>query len=179
MILIRPETANDHAKVRRVTTEAFSASEFGYNGEADLVERLRACECVLSFVAMDKNEIVGHILFTPASIKNNTKELCGMALGPMAVAPSHQNTGIGASLIRFGLQRLSSDDCPFVIVLGHTEYYPRFGFKRAKNFGIAHGFSGIPQDVFFINILNQDSVQTISNGVAFYLPDFGTQHDGT
>ncbi len=69
-----------------------------------------------------------------------------MGLAPMAVAPDCQRRGIGTLLVQAGLNELSQSGCPIVVVLGHPEYYPRFGFVPAAELGITHGFEGIPQD---------------------------------
>ena len=72
----------------------------------------------------------------------------GAALGPMAVRPDHQRRGIGAALIEAGMTRLAASGCPFVVVLGHTEYYPRFGFVPAPPLGIRCEWDTVPDDVF-------------------------------
>lgn len=115
MIVIREEEYEDREAVHRLNIAAFN------NGpEADLVDKLRvSCKDYLSFVAIEDNTIVGHILFTPATV-----ERCfsvGMGLAPMAVLPSHQRKGIGSQLVRYGLGFLRKSACPFVIVLGHPK----------------------------------------------------------
>ncbi|MBU2623130.1 MAG: N-acetyltransferase, partial [Proteobacteria bacterium] len=101
--------------------------------EADIVDKLRqACPDFISLVAEDGKIIVGHILFTPVVIEESERKLQGMGLAPMAVMPERQRQGIGTKLIKRGLELLKEQGCPFVVVLGHPEYYPRFGFEPAS-----------------------------------------------
>ena len=179
MISIRAETINDLDAIRNVTIQAFTDSDFGHNGEAELIELFRAnCEKMLSLVACSNDTIVGHILFTPVVIRAG-KEFQAMALGPMAVATDYQKTGIGSKLVRSGLEQLTMDGCPFVVVLGHPEYYPRFGFLPASQFDVSHGFAGIPQNVFFIKFLDPTASESVANGAVYYRSEFGPQHEGT
>ncbi len=180
MISIRAETPEDYDAIRQLIVDAFSACELGYNGEADLVDQLRnECDSLLAFVAIDGDAIVGHIFFSPVSVQLANGMVHGMGLAPMAVRPNRQQTGIGTALVESGLKHLTEIGCSFVVVLGHPEYYPRFGFWPAREHGLTHGFDGIPQDVFFINILDQNAVQSLANGTAIYLPAFGPQRNGT
>jgi len=180
MVSIRTETASDHDAVRRLIRDAFSDCLLGHNGEADLVEVLRKnCDELLALVAVDKDTVVGHILFSPVSIRTASGVLQGMGLAPMAVAPSRQNTGIGTTLVESGLQRLVANGCPFVVVLGHPHYYPRFGFVPASQRRLSHGLDGIRQDGFFVKVLDPEVVQSMANGTAIYRPEFGPQRDGT
>jgi len=77
------------------------------------------CDEVLSLVVVDSEEIVGHILFSPATIEGNHRTVSGMALGPMAVPPEHQLQSIGSAPVKHGLASLHQHSCPFVIVVGH------------------------------------------------------------
>ena len=177
MITIRTETADDIDAIRAVVVDAFTASEFGHSGEAELVDQLRAnCDEVLSLVAVDGELIKGHAIFSPATIQVAAQKINGMGLGPMSVAPEFQRTGIGKALIETGFAKLSEQGCPFVLVLGHPEYYPRFGFEPASQYEVTHGFAGIPQEVFFIKLLSDEKKQSITSGKAFYREEFGTQH---
>jgi len=174
--MIRPEAREDHDAVRRVIVDAFAHSEFGYHGEADIVDRVRdECAEVLSLVATDAERIVGHILFSPVAIHTADKVVRGMGLAPMAVSPDHQQMGIGTALVETGLRQLDHAGCPFVVVLGHPAYYPRFGFLPAARYGISHRFVGIPQDVFFVRGLKSDVLETIRDGTASYRHEFGAQ----
>ncbi len=177
---IRPETRDDHSAVRRVILNAFTDCEFGQSGEADLVDQLRGnYEDILSLVATDNDAIIGHILFSPVSVLTASGVVQGMGLAPMAVAPNRQRAGVGTALVDLGLEQLAADGCSFVVVLGHPNYYARFGFHPGAQHELSHGFDGIPQDVFFVNVLKPDGVQSFENGSAIYRPEFGPQLDGT
>lgn len=180
MISTRPETQDDHDAIRGIIVDAFTDCEFGHNGEADLIDQLRNnCDDLLALVATDNDSIVGHILFSPVTVRSASGVVQGMGLAPMAVAPNRQQTGIGTALVESGLQQLAVDRCPFVVVLGHPSYYPRFRFQPGAQHKISHGFEGIPQEVFFVNVLDQNVVQSIANGTAIYRSEFGPQQDGT
>ena len=173
---IRPETLGDRDSIRRVTIDAFSSCEFGHNGEADLVDLLREnCPEIRSLVATANGLVVGHILFSPVTVRRADDVIHGMGLAPMAVAPDHQRRGVGTALVETGLKQLAAAKCPFVVVIGHPQYYPRFGFVPAADYGIAHGFAGIPQSVLFIRFFDSDIALKIRNGILHYRHEFGSQ----
>ena len=131
-ILIREERPADHAAVRRINDIAF-----GQPQEGELVDALRAnCPEVLSLVAEQDGVLLGHIMFSPCVLDPEGVAKAGMGLAPMAVLPAHQRRGIGSQLVAQGLATLRAADCAYVIVLGHPEYYPRFGFVPASRFGV-------------------------------------------
>ena len=144
MTTIRPERLHDVAAVRAVNEAAF-----GQATEAAIVDSIRAAcpECV-SLVATDMGQIVGHILLSPVSTSCESGSSPGMALGPMAVVPERQRQGIGSQLVQAAVAALRERSCPFIIVLGHPEYYPRFGFQPASQYGLACQWDGIPDNVF-------------------------------
>ncbi len=177
MLAIKEEAKADSDAIRQVTIAAFASSEFGHNGEADLVDELRSkCNDRLSLVAFDDDVLVGHILFTPVLIRTSHDEVHGMGLAPMSVLPSHQRSGVGSALISAGLKRLAASGNLFTVVAGHLTYYPRFGFLPASDFEILHGFEGMPQDIFFIHANSADTLDLLAGGAAYYHPVFGPQH---
>jgi putative acetyltransferase len=163
---LRKEQPQDIPIIHQVNKRAF-----GQLLEADLVDRLRRnCNDLLSLVAVVGNEIVGHILFSPVTVEGEETMAEGMGLAPMAVLPEYQRQGIGSKLVRAGIARLASSGCGFVIVLGHADYYPRFGFEPASRYGIRSEWE-VPDDAFMIVVLNESVMQGIS-GVARYRPEF-------
>jgi putative acetyltransferase len=167
MITIRPERPDDDgSQVRRINELAF-----GQPAEADLVETLRrTCADALSLVAEDEG-VVGHILFTPVTVESAGERVVGMGLAPMAVLPERQRTGIGSQLVTRGLEILRDRRCPFVVVVGHPEYYPRFGFEPASRHGLASQWDGMP-DAAFMAVILDPAVMAGVSGVAKYRDEF-------
>ena len=166
MITIRPESPEDASAVRRLNELAF-----GQPAEADLVEKLRAaCGDALSLVAV-ADDVVGHILFTPVVVESASRRLVGMGLAPMAVLPDRQRQGIGSQLVRRGVDILRERGCPFVVVVGHPEYYPRFGFEPASAHALVSQWDGIPDAAFMVLILDDHAMAGVG-GVARYRGEF-------
>jgi putative acetyltransferase len=167
LITVRPEEPEDRAAVRAVNERAFGCAE-----EADVVDRLRErCEGLLSLVATRHDRVVGHILFSPASIDGPSGPLELMGLAPMAVLPECQRQGVGSALVETGLAILRERGCPAVIVLGHPEYYPRFGFAPASRRGIGCQWPGLPDEAFMIVVFDERAMKGVS-GVARYRDEF-------
>ena len=165
MLTIRLEQAEDIEAVRQVNQLAFETS-----AEALLVDRLHARgKLIVSFVAEIGAQIVGHIAFSPVRI-TSTPTLRGVGLGPMAVIPALQRQGIGTALIHAGLDRCRELDYDFAVVLGHSDYYPRFGFIPANRFGITCIWQ-VPEGVFMALELRVRSLVG-SSGLATYEPEF-------
>ena len=133
-----------------------------------MVDQLRgACDGLLSLVAVVEGQVVGHILFSPAELDAPDSATCiGMGLAPLAVLPEWQRQGIGGQLIRAGLALLVQTPCPFVIVLGHPAYYPRFGFEPASRRGIRCQWD-VPDEAFMILVLDEAGMRGAS-GLARY-----------
>ena len=153
-LVIRPENAADPAECAAIddlVERAFRAVPESDGTEAALVAALRASGDVvadLTLVALESERIVGHVLFSRMHIGDTP----ALALAPLAVTPEKQRMGIGSDLVRRALERArQADKAPgaprFVIVLGHPDYYSRFGFTRAANFGIAVP-EGFPPECF-------------------------------
>ncbi len=129
---VRAETADDVSAIRSVNAEAFGRAD-----EAALVENLRSEGAVLcSLVAETEGRAVGHILFTRMWIET----IPAVALAPMAVLTEYQRQGVGQMLVRRGLDLLRERGERIVIVLGHPDYYPRFGFSPEKARGLESPF---------------------------------------
>jgi putative acetyltransferase len=139
---IRPERPGDIPGTRAVNRAAFDTTM-----EAHLVDLLREQATPnVSLVADDRGAICGHILFTPVTLIDHP-ELRIMGLAPMAVVPAKQRQGIGSALIHEGLERCRQLGFSAVVVLGHAEYYPRFGFAPASRLGLGCEYD-VPEDVF-------------------------------
>ena len=135
---VRAETDNDIAAIRHVNERAFGRAD-----EADLVDALRERGAtVSSLVAELSGRVVGHILFSRLPIDRAGSELAGAALAPVAVLPDQQRRGIGSALIRLGLARCRAAGFDAVVVLGHPDYYPRFGFTAGLAERLRAPFSG-------------------------------------
>ena len=164
---IRRERPDDKQAVRAVNEMAF-----GQQQEADIVDALRdACQDLVSLVAVIGDRVAGHILFSPAVLEDPAGAIHGMVLAPMAVLPEFQRRDVGSSLVGAGLDILRAAVCPFVIVLGHAGYYPRFGFERASKRGIASQWEGVPDEAFMVLILNEQEMDGKS-GAARYRTEF-------
>ena len=165
LIEIREERADDVAAVRNMNRRAF-----GQDQESNIVDALRANgAALLSLVATLDDRVVGHIMYSPLTIGGN---VTGAALGPMAVLPEHQRQGIGSKLVKVGNQKLKDAGYPFIIVVGHADYYPRFGFKRANEHGITCEWD-LPDDVFMLLVLDQAKMESVS-GLATYRQEFSS-----
>jgi len=164
MCEVREEEPGDIEAVR-----ALNEAAFGQPDEGAIVDALRGhCPDHISLVAIDDDQVNGHIMFSPVTMDGGPR---GMGLAPMAVLPDRQRDGIGSSLVREGLSRLRQDGCPYVIVLGHPEYYPRFGFEPASEYGLACQWEGIPDEAFMVLVLDPEAMGGV-RGVARYRPEF-------
>lgn len=164
-MLIRAEEHSDLDAVHAVNVAAFESSS-----EADLVDALRQqAELLVSLVAEEDGEVIGHVIFSPASLSGNS-DLSLMGLGPMAVLPAHERRGVGTALVRAGLDQCRQLGVSAVVVIGHPEYYPRFGFSPASRFGLCSDFD-VPDEVFMALELRPEALQG-RNGQVRYHPLF-------
>lgn len=161
-MMIRPERAHDHDAVR-----ALNVSAFGSPGEARLVDRLRReADPVVSLVAEDHGVVVGHIMFTPVTLPDHP-HLRAMGLGPMAVVSTHRRQGVGSALVRSGLERCKQMGFGAAVVLGHPDYYPRFGFRPAATHGLACEFAA-PAEAFMAVELQPNYLAAASGIVSYH-----------
>jgi putative acetyltransferase len=139
---IRMEQAADIPRIHAVNLAAFESAT-----EPTLVDALRAQAVdAISLVAEDNGTIVGHIMFSPVRL-TGADDIRATALAPMAVTPERQRAGIGSALARDGLAECRRRGVEVVFVVGHPQYYPRFGFTLASSFGITCEFE-VPDEAF-------------------------------
>lgn len=170
---IRQETQNDYEAVFKVIEDAFRDEEYSDHQEQFLVERLRKSEAFipeLSLVATISENIVGHILLTRISIKNEFEEVPSLALAPVSVQPEFQGKGIGAALIHTAHQIAAELGFESVILLGHPGYYPKFGYQTASKFGIKLPFEA-PDEACMALELRKDTLKNVS-GIVVYPKEF-------
>lgn len=171
LVEIREERPDDLAAIRGVNNRAF-----GQDQEANIVDALRSNGAALLSLVATLNDraatasdrVVGHIMYSPATIGDVT----GAALGPMSVLPEHQRQGIGTKLVSTGNQKIRESGYPFIIVLGHPAFYPRFGFRRASSLSVKCEWD-VPDDVVMLLILDESKMQGIS-GLVKYRHEFST-----
>jgi putative acetyltransferase len=147
MIKYRPEKDNDHDAIFEINHLAFPE-----DNEARLVDMLRESDSYvdgLSIVAEKDGEIVGHILFTKLTIESSEGKFTALSLAPIAVKPNFQRQGIGSGLIKEGIKACKSLGYGAIIVVGHPEYYPRFGFSPAREKGLETPFP-VPDEAFMV-----------------------------
>ena len=165
MIDIRNEVPDDYAAVRAVHVHAF-----GRDAEAHLVELLRNNkQAPIALVATAGGHVIGHIMFSPVTVADAFEDFRGIALAPVAIIPEFQNQGIGSKLIRYGLEACRRAGYDAVVVLGHTTYYPRFGFSRAADYGLNNEYNA--QAAFMVMELRPGTLERIG-GLVKYMPEF-------
>ena len=162
-IKIRKEEEKDYKRVYEVNRLAFQQEN-----ESKLIEKIRKGENFipeLSLVADIGNEIVGHILFSKIKIIGNSV-FESLALAPMAVIPEFQKQGIGGKLIKTGFEKAKGLGFDSIIVLGHEEYYPKFGFRRASKWSIKCPFD-VPDEVFMAIELTDKALENKAGTVKY------------
>ncbi|MDQ8013963.1 MAG: N-acetyltransferase [Flavobacterium nitrogenifigens] len=168
-IILRQENKNDFESVFHLIEKAFEKEEYSDHKEQFLVERLRKSDAFipeLSIVAEIDNEIVGHILFTKLQIKNESETFPSLALAPVSVLPEFQGKGIGSKLILHGHEIAKSLGYKSVILLGHQDYYPRFGYELCKKYKIKMPFD-VPAENCMVIALVEDGLKGISGEVVY------------
>ncbi len=164
-MIVRTEEETDHPLVYQLNARVFES-----DGEAKLVEKLRGSpDTLLSLVAEKNERIVGHVMFSRVSLIGHA-DLKIVGLAPLAVAPEVQNTGIGTELVNQGISMCREAGVDVIVVVGHSHYFPDFGFKPGVSFGIDCEYD-VPKDVFMLNELKEGSLAD-KKGVVFYHPAF-------
>jgi len=168
-MIVRDELPSDIDKIWNVNSEAFETKD-----EAELINALRCSGCeFISLVAEIDNKVVGHILFTPVELSASKENIKISGLAPMAVLRQYQNKGIGSQLVKAGLDRCKALGYEAVVVLGHPDYYPKFGFESSVNFGIKSEYD-VSDEVFMILELIPDALKN-HKGVIKYNDVFSEQ----
>ena len=150
-IIIRNETDADIGTITEVTAAAFKTLEISNHTEQFIIEALRAAKALtISLVAEVDGRVVGHIAFSPVTISDGTMGWYG--LGPVSVLPEYQRQGIGKALIQEGLSRLKDRGAKGCCLVGHPQYYRKFGFENVAGLVL----EGVPQEVFFALLFDGD-----------------------
>ncbi|WP_054708146.1 N-acetyltransferase [Bacillus sp. JCM 19041] len=170
-ILIRQEHPSDTKSITEVVRIAFLNEEHSDKLEHHLVNKIRESDAFipeLSLIALDKrnNEIVGHILLSKITIVDDKKAINSLALAPVSVTPQRQNGGIGTLLIQSALKKAEEVGFQSVIVLGHQNYYPKFGFKRASLWKVQAPFE-VPDENFMAIELTKDALSHVQGTVHY------------
>lgn len=166
MPIIRLETPEDVDSIRYVNNQAF-----GQKDESKLVEKLRKRGILaISLVAVQDGEIVGHIAFSPVVVESEGSSFEAIALGPIAVLPMYQRKGIGSQMVLAGLEECRHLGHEIIVVLGHPDYYPRFGFVLAKPQGIDCEFEA-PEEAWMVLELREEALAG-RRGIARFQPEF-------
>lgn len=175
-VIIREERQKDFEKINQVVKAAFKNVEQSDHTEHLLVERLRKSQAyipALSLVAQTpQGEIVGHLLLSKAHIINGSQSFEVLALAPLSVAPAFQRNSIGSKLIEAAHQRAKKLGYAAIVLLGHKDYYPRFGYKKASLFGVSFPFNA-PDDCCMVAELRKNALRGIS-GVVCYSQAFSS-----
>ncbi|OGP89157.1 MAG: GNAT family N-acetyltransferase [Deltaproteobacteria bacterium RBG_16_47_11] len=168
MITVLSEAREFYSAIREVNVLAF-----GQENEARMVDRLRESSDFipeLSIVALKEGRVVGHILFSLITIQTKKGSLPSLSLAPMAVRPEFQKQGIGSELVRQGLERCRRLGHKIVVVVGHPEYYPRFGFTPARLMGLEAPFP-VPDEAFMAIEIVPGALDGVS-GIVIYPTEF-------
>jgi len=161
-MIVRAEDKDDFVDAQSILLSAFPEE-----GESKLVSRLREnAQPIISLVAEIDGKLVGHILFSPVTL-DSKPVLQLMGLAPMAVLPSHQRQGIGSALVEAGLAQCRLMQYGAVVVLGHPDYYPKFGFSASTNFAIKSEYD-VPADVFMIVELTNNYLIGCSGTISYH-----------
>jgi putative acetyltransferase len=160
---IRPEQPGDQFQIRQINQQAFAD-----DAEADLVNELRKTGLsLISLVAEENAQLIGHILFSPVTLAGQKLAARIAGLAPMAVLPEWQGRGVGSLLVTTGLEYCAKAGYVAVVVLGHPDYYPRFGFVPASRFQIKCEYD-VPDEVFMVKELRAAALQGISGKIQYH-----------
>ena len=160
-MIIRPEQKTDRQRIRIINTSAFET-----DAEANLVDALRQSGIpLISLVAEEGTQLIGHILLSPVSLTGQTHAIAGLA--PMAVLPEWQGKGVGSCLVTEGLKYCIEAGYIAVVVLGHPNYYQRFGFVPASSFNIKSEYK-VPDEAFMLKELEPSALTEIQGVIKYH-----------
>lgn len=143
-VAIRNETDADVNAISEVTVAAFNTLAISNHTEQFIITALRAANALtVSLVAEVNGRVIGHIAFSPLTISDGTRNWYG--LGPVSVLPQYQRQGVGKALVKEGLSRLKDMHAQGCCLVGHPDYYRKFGFRNMPGLVL----EGVPQEVFF------------------------------
>lgn len=169
-IMIRKETEEDYQATELVVERSFAAMEHSDGKEHELVSRIRQSDGfipALSLVAAHNHgQLIGHILLSRITIQGDKHSVQSLALAPVAVLPEYQSQGIGKQLICEALRQAAQLGYESVIVLGHPQYYPKFGFKQATTWGIKAPFE-VPDEAFMALELREHALKHVAGVVEY------------
>ncbi len=172
-IKIRQELKKDHKAVFVIIEQAFKNEKLGDHREQFLVERLRKSKAYipeLSLVAEIDSKLVGHILLTKIKIENKSRSFDSLALAPVSVRPDYQSRGVGAKLIESAHNIAKRLGYKSIVLLGHKNYYPRFGYKKASYYGIKLPFEAPDENCMVIELV-KNGLDNVS-GLVDYPKEF-------
>jgi len=160
---IRLEAKEDSSVIREINRKAFQT-----DAEANLIEALRKSNVpIISLVAECSDIIVGHILFSEVNLDDHCPDIKISGLAPMAILPEYQRKGIGSQLVIEGIKVCLDAGYSAIVVLGHPQFYPRFGFEPSTNFNIQSEFD-VPDEVFMIKELTKDALTNCSGTINYH-----------
>ncbi len=169
MVEIRAEKPDDYIAIYDINLKAFNQED-----EPRMVEAIRESTSFipeLSLVAVKDDKPVGHIMFSALTIQTEEGHIPALTLAPMSVLPEHQNQGVGSGLVEKGLAKSKILGHEIVMVIGHPEYYPRFGFEPARAKGLETSFP-VPDEAFMVLELVAGALNGIA-GIVRFPPEFG------
>lgn len=169
MLVIRQEEVKDHSTVFQIIETAFKTMIYSSHTEQFIVEKLRQSDAFipeLSLVAELDGRLVGHIILSKIQIKNNATSFPSLALGPVSVLPDFQRQGFGAKLIKAAHAIARKLGHTSVILVGHADYYPRFGYRKTSEFGIQLPFESPEENCMALELV-ENGLKNV-NGMVFY-----------
>ena len=168
-IQIIQEQQKHFAEISNVIQQAFLAEEISNHQEQYVVQKLRASDAYmpsLSLVALDGEKVIGHMMLSKVHIVEGEQRVPSLALAPLSVHPNYQRQGIGTRLMHEALKRAKELPYEFIIVLGHPDYYQRFGFQKASDWHIKAPFP-VPDEAFMALPLTPNARQHVRGTVHY------------